>query len=176
MFYKKSGFTLIELMIVILIIGVLIAIAIPNFIAATDKAKIASLKSNMRTLKLAVETYAVDQLSYPDSYFSLKSEAITNGYWKDLKNPFSVAIDTGLDIDYTLAPDNIQKGFKSGSLRDPTSSNNAIAPPSLLVSGVVAYCGSQKYAIYGCDKSEGGDFSKLNLLFEKGNVFYLTNN
>jgi prepilin-type N-terminal cleavage/methylation domain-containing protein len=56
---NERGFTLIELMIVVVIIGILAAIAIPNFIRMQDRAKEASVKANMHTVQLAVEDYAV---------------------------------------------------------------------------------------------------------------------
>ncbi|MEO0215948.1 MAG: type II secretion system protein [candidate division WOR-3 bacterium] len=55
--YLKKGFTLIELMTVVVIIGILTAVAIPNFIAMRDRAQEASLKSNMHTLHLVVEMF-----------------------------------------------------------------------------------------------------------------------
>jgi prepilin-type N-terminal cleavage/methylation domain-containing protein len=59
MFRSQKGFTLIELMIVVVIIGILAAIAIPNFIAMQNRAKEGSTKANMHTLQLAAEDYGV---------------------------------------------------------------------------------------------------------------------
>ena len=59
MLRNQKGFTLIELMIVVVIIGILAAIAIPNFIAMQDRAKEGSTKANMHTMQLASEDYGV---------------------------------------------------------------------------------------------------------------------
>ena len=62
---KHSGFTLIELLIVVAIIGILAAIAVPNFLNAQVRAKIARTQSDMKSLGTALEMYRLDQNDYP---------------------------------------------------------------------------------------------------------------
>jgi type IV pilus assembly protein PilA len=57
---EESGFTLVELLVVMLILGILAAIAIPAFFSQRDKGYDASAKANARTVQTALETYAVD--------------------------------------------------------------------------------------------------------------------
>ncbi len=59
------GFTLIELLIVVAIIGILAAIAVPNFINAQIKAKLSRVYSDLRALSNALEMYRIDNNTYP---------------------------------------------------------------------------------------------------------------
>ena len=52
---NRTGFTLIELLIVVVIIGILAAVAIPKFAATKDKAKLASVKTDVRNVETAEE-------------------------------------------------------------------------------------------------------------------------
>jgi prepilin-type N-terminal cleavage/methylation domain-containing protein len=64
---KQRGFTLIELLIVVAIIAILAAIAVPNFLEAQIRSKVTRVKSEFRTIATAVEAYAVDHNKYPRS-------------------------------------------------------------------------------------------------------------
>jgi len=61
----KKGFTLIELLIVVAIIAILAAIAVPNFLEAQVRAKVSRVKNDQRSLATALETYYVDNNTYP---------------------------------------------------------------------------------------------------------------
>ncbi len=61
----KRGFTLIELLIVVAIIGIIVAIAIPNLLNAIQRAKQKRTMADMRAIGTAAEAYAVDNNHYP---------------------------------------------------------------------------------------------------------------
>ena len=71
----RKGFTLIELMIVIAIIIILAAIAIPNYLRMTDRAKKSAIESDLKSLATALETFKTDWGEYPgDGWDTMKAE------------------------------------------------------------------------------------------------------
>jgi prepilin-type N-terminal cleavage/methylation domain-containing protein len=69
-----AGFTLIELLIVVAIIAILAAIAVPNFLEAQTRAKVARVKADLRTLATGMETYRIDN-NKPSPVFNTGTHA-----------------------------------------------------------------------------------------------------
>ena len=76
---KKRGFTLIELLIVVAIIAILAAIAVPNFLEAQIRSKVSRVKADQRSLATALESYYVDNNLYP-AYTTTFEDSCNGGF------------------------------------------------------------------------------------------------
>lgn len=83
-----SGFTLIELLIAVAIIGVLAAIAVPNFLNARIRATIARVEADYAALAAALEMYRLDHNRYVNDYDQEDNQRDEQG-WKDLTTPIA---------------------------------------------------------------------------------------
>jgi general secretion pathway protein G len=87
----EGGFTLIELIIVMAIIGILSVIAIPSFVQSVKKAKEAVLKEDLHTMRNAIDSYTVDKEKAPQGLDDL----VQAGYLKSLPvDPITNRSDT----------------------------------------------------------------------------------
>lgn len=80
----SSGFTLVEMLVVILIIGILATLALPNFTKVRNKAKESQVKNNLHNLQLTLERYGTDNESYPAWIYGgdrTDSFVLTQGEW-----------------------------------------------------------------------------------------------
>ncbi|MEW1957555.1 type II secretion system protein [Kineococcus sp. NPDC059986] len=103
---KDQGFTLIELLVVMIIIGILAAIAIPVFLNQRKKAVDSSLKSDLRTVAQAEETYFTDSQTYTAGAQTAAGQDFTGA-----GDPVKVSKDNAITV--TLNP--AATGLAAGS-------------------------------------------------------------
>ena len=89
----KKGFTLIELLIVVAIIAILAAIAVPNFLEAQVRSKVSRAKSDMRSYATGIESYYVDNNSYPVSARTGKPSGMVDNYNKFVSGAAGTHLD-----------------------------------------------------------------------------------
>jgi len=91
----KKGYTLLELMIVVAIVGILVTLAIPNFQQSAMKAKETALKQNLFTMRAVLDQYYADRGDYPDSLESL----VEGKYLRSIPvDPFTKSSTTWTEI------------------------------------------------------------------------------
>lgn len=66
-YYKHSGFTLIEVMVVVVILGILAAIIFPKFMSRPDEARLVKVKQDILSIQSALELYKLDNGYYPST-------------------------------------------------------------------------------------------------------------
>ena len=105
---KKKGFTLIELLIVVAIIAILAAIAVPNFLEAQVRSKVSRVKADMRSMAVALEAYNNDNSAYPTYHY----------------------------VSYSDTSDGIPEFFLGGWGYDPFDGNPQITSPIAYITSV----------------------------------------
>jgi general secretion pathway protein G len=108
----ERGFTLIELMIVMTIIGILTAMAVPAYLRSVNKAKEAVLKEDLQVMRHAIDSYTIDKEKAPQSL----DDVVQGGYLKMIpKDPITSRTDTWI-VGQSDDPTTIQE--TSGGIND----------------------------------------------------------
>lgn len=130
----QAGFTLLELIIVLTMIGILAGLAIPNLIRQPTRAKESVLKNNLRTLREVIDQHHGDKGAYPPSLEALVDEEYLRAIpidpftsereWgvvyqdspDDLSDPDSIAWDVDLEVEDSAGIQDVHSLFEETAL------------------------------------------------------------
>lgn len=117
---SKDGFTLVELMIVLTILIILAAVAIPNFLKARETARDEAAKDALKAVKTAMEMYSSEKGSYPSNITSSEAlkKVLGNDYW----------------------PSNINIGEEIASISDVATNSNGTGYTLVSVGKDIEHC------------------------------------
>jgi prepilin-type N-terminal cleavage/methylation domain-containing protein len=183
----KRAFTLIELLIVVAIIAILAAIAVPNFMEAQTRSKVARAVSDMRTITTALESYAVDHKKYPFDWDSrgwpwYLTDVITTPVayltsGSTLEDPFregggGAATPVGRRFRYLNYPANIgPTPWKPSPIPGPytTRWDLTSGTPAATVGAAMDLFGSWKLSSAGPDKDANASYFGAELVYDASN-------
>ena len=112
---KTLGFTLIEVMVVVVILGVLAAIIVPKVMDRPDTARLVKAKTDIRAIESALNLYKLDNFNYPSTDEGLEAlipkyiERLANDPWGNPYLYLSPELHGDMDV-YTLGADGLQGG------------------------------------------------------------------
>jgi general secretion pathway protein G len=114
---SEKGFTMIELLVVLVILGLLAGLVGPQFFGKVDSSKVRTAETQVKMLKMALQTYRLDVGSYPASISDLqKAPASVANYWQGPYLDENLPLDPwNNDYQYRL-DSNAQQGFYLYSL------------------------------------------------------------
>lgn len=141
----ESGFTLIELMVVVLIIAILIAIAIPTFLGARRRAQDRQAQSNVRNALTAAKVYYTDAQAFSDTPGDYTDIETSVTFTSSPTGALAASREVGIDLSVASNTDAICVGSKSKSgtiflLFDVASASTASDAGTYYLSGSAPTC------------------------------------
>jgi general secretion pathway protein G len=121
--HEEKGFTLIELIIVITLIGILVGLGLPQFKNATKRARETALKENLFTLRKLINQYLIDKGKYPQSLQTLVEEEYL---FRIPVDPMTKSPETWVEIPQVLTMEEMAAGTMPG-IMDVQSSSDEIS-------------------------------------------------
>ncbi len=109
--FKEKGFTLIELIIVITLIGILVGLGLPQFKNSTKRAREAALKEDLYQMRKLINQYLVDKGKYPQSLQTLVDEEYL---YRIPVDPMTKSAETWIEIPQTLTMEEMSTGVMPG--------------------------------------------------------------
>ncbi len=125
---KNSGFTLVEIMIVVLIIGILLAIAVPNFVKARQNSRVQTVVGNLKQIESAKEQWAMDTGAASTATPTIAGDLVPNYLKKAPSGPVGVATDYVANAMSTLPT---FKTVNADQFQDPATKATAISTAGL---------------------------------------------
>ena len=121
--HEEKGFTLIELIIVITLIGILVGLGLPQFKNATKRTRETALKENLFTIRKLINQYLIDKGNYPQSLQTLVEEEYL---FRIPVDPMTKSTETWVEIPQVLTMEEMAAGTMPGIV-DVQSSSEEIS-------------------------------------------------
>jgi prepilin-type N-terminal cleavage/methylation domain-containing protein len=164
----KKAFTLIELLIVVAIIAILAAIAVPNFLEAQTRAKVARVLSDQRTYATALETYQIDSSTYFPYYSSPQKGPVPAGVTENINSILATQAGNSEAANLKKIP---TFAFKNGaantpplSLTTPVSYLNTYVPDTFanFKQATFAYASGPSYILWSPGPDQTDQLNQSN--------------
>lgn len=141
---RLAGFSLIEILVVIAIISILVAIAVPAFMVYRNRGRVASTIGSSENVRASLASYAVDSAGngYPTAiadYMELRSVTSANGGTLPAQSVFSLISYASRDTDGDDVPDDYSMRLSVHAVRTPQRGGQILVTPS----GIYRCTGSQ---------------------------------